>query len=425
MLALLLPIGALLAGVALLLLGSGLLGTLLPLRGSFEGFDDQVLGYMGSAYFAGFFLGAYVAPPLIQRIGHIRAFAFFAAVAACAVLIHPLEIAPTTWVLLRLVVGTALVSLYMVIESWLNSHAPQSHRGQIFAVYMVVNLGALAAAQQLLRLGQVEGFALFSVSAILFCASLLPIASTRLPQPSLARARPYSPRHLWRLAPAAAAGAVMSGLAMGAFWGLGPVYAGHMGLDAHGVAVFMSTAIVGGALFQWPIGRFSDLADRRRVLALSALAACGAALLMAALGYAGSLVLLAALVYGGLAFAIYPIAIAHLMDHLDPGESLGGGGGLLLVHGIGASIGPAVAGLAMSHLGAIALPLYFALMQGLLALFTLTQTRRRSDEVTAPAAFMPMLRTSPTVLAMMPEQTDAAAATPAATNEGKEMFKQA
>ena len=66
---------ALLVGVALLLMGSGLLGTLLAVRGGLEGFGDQTLGLIMSGYFVGFFLGTYLAPGLIQRIGHIRAFA--------------------------------------------------------------------------------------------------------------------------------------------------------------------------------------------------------------------------------------------------------------------------------------------------------------------------------------------------------------
>src|SRR5690554_7864741 len=70
-------ISALLTGVALMLMGTGLLNTLVPLRGDAEGFSDQVLGLFGSAYFAGFMLGTWLCPRLIRRMGHIRAFAFF------------------------------------------------------------------------------------------------------------------------------------------------------------------------------------------------------------------------------------------------------------------------------------------------------------------------------------------------------------
>ena len=67
--------------------------------------------------------------------------------AAIAALLHLLLIDPWVWLLLRVLYGLALVTLYMVIESWLNAQAPNEKRGQVFAVYMAVNLGALALAQ--------------------------------------------------------------------------------------------------------------------------------------------------------------------------------------------------------------------------------------------------------------------------------------
>ena len=50
------PLIALLAGTALLLAGSGLLGSLLAVRGELEGFSAQTLGLIMSGYFVGFFL---------------------------------------------------------------------------------------------------------------------------------------------------------------------------------------------------------------------------------------------------------------------------------------------------------------------------------------------------------------------------------
>jgi hypothetical protein len=55
------PLIALLAGTALLLAGSGLLGSLLAVRGEIEGFSDRTLGLIMSGYFVGFFLGTFAA----------------------------------------------------------------------------------------------------------------------------------------------------------------------------------------------------------------------------------------------------------------------------------------------------------------------------------------------------------------------------
>lgn len=404
MIAVVLPLTALLAGVALLLAGSGLLGTLLAVRGGLEGFDEQTLGLVMSGYFAGFFLGTYTAPPLIRRIGHVRAFAFCTGLCAIAVLLHPLWVHPWAWFVLRLVTGVALVGLYTVIESWLNAQPEREHRSRIFAVYMAVNLTALAAGQLLLGLGVDRGFALFSVVAILVCAAALPVTLTRLAQPSF----PPTPRlglvRLYRTAPAAAASAGLSGLAMGAFWGLGPAYAGQLGLDRSGIAWFMVATIMGGALLQWPLGRLSDRVDRRIGLALACALAGSVALAVSSVAtWSPPLLFAAFFVYGGLAFSIYPMSVAHMLDTLPTEDLLAGCSSLLLVHGIGAMLGPALAGQAMTRFGPSALPMFFAGVLGLLTLYLLLRLSAHRRVRPHPAQFHPMLRTTPGALELLAE----------------------
>ena len=397
------PIGSLLGGVALLLLGNGLLNTLLTLRGVAEGYSTSMLGLIMSGYFVGFLLGTWLAIPLVRRVGHIRAFAFCAALAAIAALLHVLIVDPWVWLGLRVLYGLALVSLYMVIESWLNAQVPNDKRGQVFAVYMAVNLGALAAAQQLLNLADPSDFVLFILAAILISAALMPITLTRQVQPSVPDTLHTNLRQIAGIAPLALAAAGLSGLALGAFWGMAPVYASLSGFDATGVGLLMSASILGGALLQWPIGIYSDKHDRRLVLFWVVALSVVIAVLMSLLE-AGRLLLAMMFIWGGLAFAIYPIAVAQLVDQLHSDEILAGSSSLLMVNGVGSVCGPLLAGLLMEHLGAQALPLYFAVTLGALAAYTLYRLRHVSDLVSAPAGhFMPMLRTSHTVLELMPD----------------------
>jgi len=417
---------ALLTGVALLLTGSGLLGTLLAVRGGEAGFGAGALGLVMSGYFAGFFLGTFFAPSLIGRIGHIRAFAFFAALAAIAVLLHPLWINPVGWGLLRVVTGIALVGLYTVIESWLNAEPDPRLRSRAFSLYMVVNLSALALGQVLLMLGDAGATSMFMFTAILVCAAMLPVTATRLRQPEV----PSVPRlklvRLYAMAPVATVAAGLSGLAMGAFWGLLPVYAGAIGLDGDGVALFMLTAIAGGALLQWPLGHISDGHDRRTGL----VALCVAA---AAIAVVASLPMIQLqthvlfglfFLYGGLAFSLYPFAVAHMLDYLPREDLLSGCSSLLLVHGVGAAIGPALAGAAMQRFGAPALPLYFAVVLIVLALFTTARLLSFQRLRTHPVVFRLMLRTTPSALELMPEtdtEAPAAADTPFPSDSDKEV----
>lgn len=397
------PLAALLIAVLLLISGSGLLGTLLAVRGSLAGLTDATLGMVMAAYFVGFLMGTRSAPPLIRRVGHIRAFAIGAAFATAAALGHALTDSAWAWAVLRMLSGLALVTLYTVIESWLNADAPPSHRGQVFAVYMGVNLFALAIGQQLLLAAPIGGIELFVLVALLSCLALVPVAWTRQPQPQLSEPRPYRIGKLWRNAPSAAVGAVLSGMVMGGFWGLGPVAAARIGLEPTAIAGFMTMAIAGGAVLQWPLGRLSDRHDRRLVLALASL---GAALLALALLPALAqpwVRMLLVFGFGGLAFALYPIAVAHMMDRLEPADLLGASASFLLLYGVGAAIGPVLSGQAMEGFGPAALFGSFAVALLALTGFVLLRLRHRDSVVEDPVVFMPMLRTTPAVLELVPE----------------------
>lgn len=399
-----------LSGVALLLLGVGVLSTVLSVRATASGIGSTVLGLIMSAYFVGFIVGTFLAPKVIRRVGHIRTFAIAAAIAACAVLGHALDDHPLTWAGLRAITGVSLVILYAVVESWLATQAHGSERGRIFALYMVVNLLALAAGQFLLVLAPDEPFAVFALVAVLINLSLVPVALTRLEQPQA----PASPRlrigEIARAAPSAAVCAAVSGLAMGAFWGMTPAFAAGIGQDAAGIAWLMAVTILGGAALQWPLGKLSDGGNRRAALRLVAAAAAGVAALVLALSLFWPGVLLPLMfLYGGLAFAIYPIGIAHLSDRVEAARMLEGAAVLLLLHGVGAALGPTLGGIAMALAGPAALFAYFALCWLGLAAFVHLRLQKAADQtpVGAPAEFVPMVRTSAVAMELLAEEVPA------------------
>ncbi|MGH8183627.1 MAG: MFS transporter [Rhodanobacteraceae bacterium] len=394
------PVASLLTGTALLLVGVGLLNTLIPLRGMAAGYSGTLLGGLTSAYYAGYFIGTFAMPPLVRRVGHIRAFAFCAACTACVVLLHAMGSNPIAWLLLRLLTGIVLVGLYAIIESWLNAQSAPAERGTVFAAYMVVNLCALALAQQLLRIGG-QPFVLFTVVALAVCAATLPVLLTRQAQPQVQAMPKLQLRLLFDVAPSAGAGALLSGLAMGAFWGLLPVYARRIGFDTAMVGTYMSVAILGGAALQWPLGRLSDHRDRRMVLTW--VAAAAALLALAALAAGGNAWPAMALVflYGGMAFAVYPIVVAHLVEHVPPDNLLAASSSVLLVYGVGSALGPLVAGALMSGVGAWSLFTWFAGIHTLLAGYAAYRCGVLQRFPLRERQFRPMLRTTPAVMRLL------------------------
>jgi len=376
---LLIPLSSLLSGVGMLVVGVGLLFSVLGLRAGVAEFADVVTGLIMSAYFAGFVLGTYVCPAIIRRFGHIRAFAAMASVASTMPILHALWIDPWFWGLLRLITGICLVGLYIVVESWLNALAPSNQRGKVFAAYMTVNFVALALGQWLILVGDTLGFVPFAMVSVMFSFALLPITLTTVSEPKPVAAPRLGLRNLYRTSPLGVAGAVVSGLLNGAFFGLGAVYAQRIGFSDAGVASFMAVTILGGAIFQWPVGHFSDRHDRRLVLlwiclGSAALAAAGFALS----GISENALIFVGLLYGGLVFTIYGLSVAHVNDLIHSSRALEVAGGLLLLHGAGAALGPTLAGALMGEFGAASLMLYFVGVLLAMVLFTMRRMRAAS-----------------------------------------------
>lgn len=401
------PISAILGSVALLLLGSGLLNTLLSLSAAEQGFSTTWIGIIMSGFYVGFACGIFVSGRLIRRMGHIRTFAFCAALCASIALLHGIWIDTWSWLMLRFCYGIAFVTLMTVIESWLNTRAEKEERGQIFAVYMVVNLGAIALAQQLLRLSPDAILMLISLSAILSCWALLPITITSRSQPQIPERANSSLKKLLSFAPLAVATSALSGLAMGAFWGMAPYYASQLGFGFSDVGLLMSITIVGGALLQIPIGRFSDKHDRRKVLIVVTSIAALMCFIMPYAPNQASLMLIF-FIWGGLAFSLYPLGVAQLLDQLTPDEVVSGSTDMLVLHGAGAAIAPIFVGVLMNWVGIQGMPVYMAVILSLLAAYAIYQVRHVSVLTTGePAHFEPMVQTSHEIIEMIEKDPQA------------------
>ena len=79
----------------------------------------------------------------------------------------------------------------------------------------------------------------------------------------------------------------MTGVMMGAVFGMGAVYGANAGLSVREVSFFMSALVLGGAVLQFPIGRLSDLFNRRQVIIATCAGGAVAAFSAATLGGPG------------------------------------------------------------------------------------------------------------------------------------------
>lgn len=380
----------LLAGAAILFMAIGLLFSALGARASIEGFSAGTIGFVMSAYFAGFIVGTKYCPHLIHRLGHIRAFALMASVASAMPILHALFVSPLAWGVLRAITGMCLVGLYIVIESWLNILSPNRYRGQIFAAYVAITLVAMALGQFLLLVGDTGDFIHLALVSILLSLALVPITATQVPQPAPAVVGKIGLSHLYAIAPLGVAGVIAGGLVNSALFSMGTVFAYRVGMSNGGAAAFMSVAILGGALLQWPIGRLSDRYDRKKIL----IAVAAGGMLLSLIAFVLTFkfpeaLLLPVFAYGGLSSAIYGLSAAQVLDRIDASEMVDATQGLLLLSSIGSVIGPLAAGVLMENFIPGTLLLYFAGVLALLVMFGLFQEAasrlRLNTAIQAPA----------------------------------------
>jgi len=397
-------IAVLLTGLALLLIGVGLLGTLLGVRATLASFNNIETGLIMAGYYVGYVAGTLLVPRIVRNVGHIRAFAALAAAAAVCSLGFGLAVHPLIWLVLRVLNGLCVVGLYMVVESWLSEQSAGPSRGRIFSVYMMSTLFALGAGQFLLLVGDPSGLVPFALAAALISLGVIPVAVTRVTEPRIELMVPVKLSELMRISPLGTIGALGAGAVNGAFWGMTPVFGQRLELADLQIALLMSATILGGAILQWPIGHLSDRHDRRSVL-------IGVSLVTAAVAAAVALIVIedlpglviAASIYGGLMFSLYGISVAHTNDHLMPGQILEATRGLLLIYGVGALCGPIFGGIAMELLGPVGLPTVSATTAAALAAYGAYRvTRRSAPPLDEQTEFVPLVRTSPVVMEMHP-----------------------
>jgi len=384
-----LSLSALIASLILLVGGNAFLTTLLGLRLSIEGFSASLIGLILVFYSLGFVGGTLYAGPIIRRVGHIRAFAVFAAVLCTVILIHPLAVETTLWSLLRFVAGFAIAGLMIVVESWFSSKADNRNRASLFAVYQVVFFLSTAGGQILIRVADPSTFIPFTIAAIFVVLALVPLSMTRSESPSVDSGERMSLFRLFRISATGGLGALIAGMLISAFYTMGPVFANRVGLDINATSNFMAWAIITAMVFAWPAGWLCDRFSRYRIL-LHATAIAGAASLGAALvgGVNMPLLILLVAVFMGVTAALYPIAVAITNDMMQSNQITAASTALLLSYGVGSCIGPLVSALSMELLGPRGLFFSNALILAGLWVFIATRPKQNQPSVSEQEQFV-------------------------------------
>ena len=331
-------------GLGLLLVGSGLFGTLLGVRAELAGLPTIVSSAIAGAYYTGFLAGSRLTLDALATVGHIRVYAALASALSATVITIGLTGSPIAWVLLRFISGLCIAGQYVVAESWLNDLADNENRGRLLAIYMVVTTGAFGVGQLLLFSIDPRLITGFAVASILTSLAVVPVAlSEKAEAPSIRDTEHLSLRELATIVPTGVFSCLLVGITHGALTGMAALYATRVGLSVGQTGVFLAAPLAGGVILQFPISAASDDLDRRAVgLAIAVGGAIvGGLLLLGPADHPMAIALMALL--GGLSYPLYSIAGAYTNDWVDPEHVNAAASQLVTLYGLGAVIGPFVA----------------------------------------------------------------------------------
>ena len=372
---------ALLLGIGLLMVGNGMQGTLLGIRGEIEGFSTLEMSIVMSAYFMGFLGGSQLAPGMIRRVGHVRVFAALASMISAVMIMYPTLAEVWAWTLGRVLIGFCFSAVYVTAESWLNNAATNENRGQALSLYMIVQTAGIVLSQALLLTADPSGYVLFVIPSVLVSIAITPILLSISPTPAFDTTKPMSLKALTRVSPLGCVGMFLLGGVFSAQFGMAAVYGAKAGLSVAQISTFVATFFVGSVITQYPIGWISDRMDRRfLILIVSAIGALGSFVGMV-FGANFTLLLVSAFIVGGMSNPLYSLLIAHTNDFLDRSDMAAASGGLLFINGLGAITGPIITGYMMDTVG----PAGFYLFTGVLFIALVAYAAYRSTRRKARA----------------------------------------
>ncbi|MDP4891437.1 MFS transporter [Cypionkella sp.] len=393
---------ALLLGIMLLMLGNGMQGTLLGIRGNLEHFTTLQMSFVMSAYFLGFLFGSRMAPDMIRRVGHVRVFAALGSMISAVLIMYAVAPNWIAWVVMRVLIGFSFSGVYITAESWLNSASTNETRGQALSLYLIMQMVGIIMAQILLNVGDPSGFILFVIPSILVSLAFTPILLTVSQAPAFELTKPLSFRRLYEASPLGCVGMFLLGGVFSAQFGMASVWGTQAGLSVKEISIFVAFIYVGGLVLQYPIGWFSDRMDRRGlVLGLSAM---GAAVLMLPIvwsAFAGQvpfvvLVMVGAL-GGGISNPLYSLLVAYVNDYLDNSDMAAASAGLIFINGLGAITGPVITGWIMAQVGPNGFFLFMAVLFAVLSGYTAWRMTQRRMTPESHGAYTPMTPNSSVV----------------------------
>ena len=404
---------ALFTGFTIIIISHGFFGNLLGIRAVLEDFNYIAIGAMMSGYFTGFFVGAFVIPKLVSKVGHIRVFAAFASMASLSSLVHVVFVDPLVWTLARFLTGFSMIGIFVIVESWLNDRANNKTRGKVLSLYMFITFAGLALGNLLLNISNPKNYEPFILISLLLSIALVPILLTKRKPPKFKKTTSIKIKELFKISPFGSFSMICTGFIFAPIFYLLSVYAIKMKLSIFETSLLLLGTMLAGALFQWPIGSLSDKYDRRVIIIGSSIAASIFAILSIIVSGTGASLpnlfmettvsfnyfsttmdktklFLFIILLTGTTLPLFSLNLALVNDQIPKEKFVAAGGGLNIIFGIGAIAGPIMCSAMMDLLGPNGLFIHLLIFYIAIIVFGFYRLSQRKYEENPDSSFTPL-----------------------------------
>ncbi|EGA65045.1 MFS transporter [Vibrio brasiliensis] len=327
--------------LALYAVASGYLMSLIPLMLPEYGLESSLASWLASVFYAGLLIGAAGVEPLVKKVGHRSAFVWCLVTFIATIIALPLLPYAAAWIIARFVAGVAVAGVFVIVESWL-LHGDESARAKRLGLYMGSLYGGSALGQLGIGVIGVTGGVPFITIVTLLILAVVVLLFGESDQPESEHSTPLSLKQISKLNHAAIIGCIVSGLTLGAIYGLMPVELQTRGINHTDIGSLMAVVILGGMAVQPIVPWLSKYFGRTLLMAMFCFIGVAAISFTTMVGGLQALGM-GLFLLGMATFALYPVAINLGCDKLDANYIVSATQVMLFSYSIGSVAGPVAA----------------------------------------------------------------------------------
>jgi MFS family permease len=312
-----------------------------------NGYSSAAIGAHVSVQFLGLMLVSPLTPLLLVRFGTSRLMIYGLLSIAFIMASFAVFNSFLGWLLLRFFLGGIEAIIFISADTWINQIAPQEKRGKIIGLYATAISAGFGLGPFLLAFTGVTGATPFLVGAVIALVTVPILIATYGQPPRVELSSNYSQWHLARKVPIPILFTMLFGILFASAFGLLPVYGLTLNLTPDAAARLVGVFVLGGVVFQFPLGLIADEINRHNLLYISAAISALALLLVPLLWHVPIMLYLLIFLSGGLIGSFWTIPLMMFGDKFQGSDLAAVNSVSAILYGFGSTVGPSVVGACM------------------------------------------------------------------------------